>query len=128
VAVGIQDTEPGFIRPCRGARPATRAQRAVYAVLTPFYPVLKRLFPTAVTTTDAIAYAMLELLHAPETVPRSMDNTAINQVSRHGAARVTSAWTPFAVRATAADLSAGRSGDSARTDGPDRVRRVGAGR
>jgi hypothetical protein len=72
---------PGFIRPCRGARPATRAQRAVYAVLTPFYPLLKRLFPQQVTTTDAIGQAMLQILHAPQTVPHALDNTGINEVA-----------------------------------------------
>jgi uncharacterized protein YbjT (DUF2867 family) len=72
---------PGFIRPCRGARPATRAQRAVYAVLTPFYPLLKRLFPHQVTTTDAIGQAMLQILHAPQTVPHALDNTGINEVA-----------------------------------------------
>ncbi|MFC4065124.1 NAD(P)H-binding protein [Actinoplanes subglobosus] len=72
---------PGFIRPCRGARPATRAQRVAYAVLTPFHPLIKRLFPKQVTTTDAIAYATLEMLHAPQTVPRRLDNTLINEVA-----------------------------------------------
>jgi uncharacterized protein YbjT (DUF2867 family) len=76
---------PGFIRPSRGARPATRAQRAVYAVLTPFHPLLDRLFPAVMTTTDHIGYAMLALLHAPQTVPRRLDNTAINEVSRRRA-------------------------------------------
>lgn len=85
---------PGFIRPCRGARPSTRAQRAVYAVLTPCYPLLKRLFPAGVTTTDAIAYTMLELIHAPETVPRRLGNTLINEISHRGAARVTSGRRP----------------------------------
>ncbi|BEL05241.1 epimerase [Actinoplanes sichuanensis] len=80
---------PGFIRPCRGARPATRAQRVVYAVLTPFHPLLKLLFPTGVTTTDAIAHTMLELIHAPESLPRRLDNTLINQIAERGAARVT---------------------------------------
>jgi uncharacterized protein YbjT (DUF2867 family) len=79
---------PGFIRPCRGARPATRGQRAIYAVLTPLYPFLTRLFPAGVTTTDAIAYATIEVLHAPETVARKLDNTQINQIAVRGAGRI----------------------------------------
>jgi uncharacterized protein YbjT (DUF2867 family) len=72
---------PGFIRPCRGARPATRGQRIAYTVLTPFYPLIKRLYPPQVTTTDASAYAIIEVLHAAETVPRTLDNVAINEVA-----------------------------------------------
>jgi uncharacterized protein YbjT (DUF2867 family) len=82
---------PGFIRPCRGARPATRRQRVAYAVLTPFYPLIRRLYPGQVTTTDAIAYAILEVLHAPETVPRKLDNPAINEHATRGIKRVTPA-------------------------------------
>ncbi|GIE29604.1 epimerase [Actinoplanes italicus] len=78
---------PGLIRPCRGARPATRAQRIVYAVLTPFHPLLKRLFPRQVTTTDAIGQAVLRILHAPQTVPRALDNTLINQLGESDSAR-----------------------------------------
>jgi uncharacterized protein YbjT (DUF2867 family) len=79
---------PGFIRPCRGARPATRGQRAAYALLMPFYPLIKRLYPGQVTTTDAIAYAILEVRHAPETVPRRLGNPAIGQVAVRGFERV----------------------------------------
>ncbi|GLZ00999.1 NAD(P)H-binding protein [Actinoplanes sp. NBRC 103695] len=79
---------PGFIRPLRGARPATRSQRAAYAVLTPFYPLIERRYPDQVTTTDAIAYAILEVLHAPDTVSRKLDNPAINKVAILGIERV----------------------------------------
>lgn len=72
---------PGLIRPSRGARPATRAQRVTYQILTPFFPLLSRLFPTAVTSTDAIARTMLKILHAPDTVPRRLDSTLINEVA-----------------------------------------------
>jgi uncharacterized protein YbjT (DUF2867 family) len=82
---------PGFIRPCRGARPANRGQRVAYAVLTPFYPLIRRLYPGQVTTTDAIAYAILEVLHAPDTVPRELDNPAINEVAVRGIERATPA-------------------------------------
>ncbi|WP_436536367.1 NAD-dependent epimerase/dehydratase family protein [Actinoplanes sp. HUAS TT8] len=72
---------PGFIQPRRGARPATRLQRITYAILTPFFPLINRLFPAQVTTTDAIARAMLEVLHAPATVARQLDNPLINQTA-----------------------------------------------
>jgi uncharacterized protein YbjT (DUF2867 family) len=72
---------PGFIRPSRGARPATRAQRVVYTILTPFYPLIKRLYPAQFTTTDAIGRAVLAVLQAPGSVPSSLDNPLINELA-----------------------------------------------
>ena len=85
---------PGLIRPSRGARPSTRAQRAVYAILKPFLPLLARRWPAAVTSTDEMAFATLEILHAPETVPRRLGNTTINAIAVPGARRATAATAP----------------------------------
>jgi uncharacterized protein YbjT (DUF2867 family) len=50
---------PGFVRPMHGARSRTALYRAVYAVVTPLYPVLRTLLPGSVTTTEHLARAML---------------------------------------------------------------------
>lgn len=53
---------PGFIRPLHGAVSKTRWYRALYALIGPLYPALKRLFPGQVTTTEELGVAMLQLL------------------------------------------------------------------
>ncbi|MGW0216026.1 epimerase [Micromonospora chokoriensis] len=52
---------PGFIQPTYGALSRTRAYRIGYAVTRPLFPVLRRLFPNHVTTTDGIGRAMLRV-------------------------------------------------------------------
>ncbi|WP_092802980.1 hypothetical protein [Klenkia marina] len=50
---------PALIQPLHGARPATRFYGAVYAALRPAFPLLSRLFPRGVTSTEAVGRAML---------------------------------------------------------------------
>lgn len=50
---------PGYIQPMRGIRSKTTAYNAVYLVSKPLYPVLKRLFPNSLTTTEAMGKAMI---------------------------------------------------------------------
>jgi uncharacterized protein YbjT (DUF2867 family) len=50
---------PGFIRPRSGARSKTPAYRALYAVFGPLYPLLRRLAPTHVTTSENLGLAMI---------------------------------------------------------------------
>ena len=52
---------PGFILPMYGVRSNTGWYRAMYAVLAPAYPVLRRLFPGAVTSTDELGRAMVHI-------------------------------------------------------------------
>ncbi|MET8279228.1 epimerase [Micromonospora sp. NPDC005174] len=52
---------PGFIQPTYGAVSRTRAYRIGYAVTRPLVPVLRRLLPNQVTTTDGIGRAMLRV-------------------------------------------------------------------
>ncbi len=52
---------PGFIQPLRGVRSKTRVYQAIYAVLGPFYPLLKRLLPKHVTTTVNVGRAMIRV-------------------------------------------------------------------
>ncbi len=53
---------PGFVRPLHGIVSKTGWSRALYTAVGPVYPLLKRLFPGQVTTTDELARAMLLLL------------------------------------------------------------------
>lgn len=52
---------PGFIQPTYGAVSKTRWYRLGYAVTRPLFPVLSRLLPNQVTTTDGIGRAMLRV-------------------------------------------------------------------
>jgi uncharacterized protein YbjT (DUF2867 family) len=52
---------PGYIQPLRGIRSKTRWYQALYDVLGPLYPILRRLFPTYVTTTVNIGRAMIHV-------------------------------------------------------------------
>jgi uncharacterized protein YbjT (DUF2867 family) len=68
---------PGYIQPLHGIRTKTAWYGAIYAVIKPFYPVLKLLFPRFVTTTECIGRAMLTVTRqgAPK---RWLENADIN--------------------------------------------------
>jgi uncharacterized protein YbjT (DUF2867 family) len=55
---------PGFIQPTYGATSKTGLYRRFYAVTGPLYPLLERIAPNYVTTTDRLGRAML---HAART-------------------------------------------------------------
>lgn len=52
---------PGFIEPMRGVRTKTRGYRLLYTVLTPLFPVIRRLFPRLTTTSVKVGRAMIRL-------------------------------------------------------------------
>jgi uncharacterized protein YbjT (DUF2867 family) len=52
---------PGYIQPVHGERSRTRLYNALYVVAKPLYPVLRRLAPGAVTTTEAMGKAMIKI-------------------------------------------------------------------
>ena len=52
---------PGYIQPLHGIRTKTAWYAAFYAVLAPIYPLLRRLIPKYVTTTEEVGKAMLEV-------------------------------------------------------------------
>ena len=52
---------PGAIMPLHGVRSKTALYRAAYFALTPLYPLLKRLAPNAVTTSEQVGRAMLQV-------------------------------------------------------------------
>ena len=50
---------PGIIQPVHGVRSKTRLYALVYDITRPLYPVLKRLFPNALSTSDGLGRAMI---------------------------------------------------------------------
>lgn len=50
---------PGVIQPLHGITSRTSWYRILYAVMGPLFPLLKRLFPTAIITTEELGRAML---------------------------------------------------------------------
>jgi uncharacterized protein YbjT (DUF2867 family) len=70
---------PGIIEPVYGARSKTRAYRIGYAITGPLLPILRRMFPHYVLTTQEIGLAMLDVARngAPKTVLEVRDIRAI---------------------------------------------------
>ena len=52
---------PAYIQPVHGVRTKTAWYGTAYAVMRPFYPVLKMLLPNYVTTTECVGRAMLNV-------------------------------------------------------------------
>lgn len=74
---------PAYIQPVKGARSSTPLYRAFYTVLSPLYPILKRILPGSVTTTETVGRALIEAAAngAEENVLRSR---AINALAAKG--------------------------------------------
>jgi uncharacterized protein YbjT (DUF2867 family) len=68
---------PGFIQPLKGVRSKTKWYQAVYTVLRPLYPLLRRLLPRHVTTTENVARAMIRVA-ASGYSKRVLENHDIN--------------------------------------------------
>jgi uncharacterized protein YbjT (DUF2867 family) len=70
---------PGYIQPLHGIRTKTKWYGALYAVMGPLYPILKRLLPNYVTTTECVGRAMLNVARhgAPK---RFLENQDINEL------------------------------------------------
>jgi uncharacterized protein YbjT (DUF2867 family) len=70
---------PAYIQPLHGVRTKTAWYGAVYAVMRPFYPVLKMLFPNYVTTTECVGHAMLKV--TKQGLPKPvLENRDINRM------------------------------------------------
>ncbi len=65
---------PALIRPLHGIKSRTRLYNAVYVTMAPLMPLLGRLFPAHVTTTEQIGRAMLRV--AREGFSRKILHTA----------------------------------------------------
>jgi uncharacterized protein YbjT (DUF2867 family) len=50
---------PGAIMPLHGIRSSTRWYNAAYAIIRPIYPLLSRVAPTMITTTEKLGKAMI---------------------------------------------------------------------
>ncbi|WP_206791167.1 epimerase [Amycolatopsis sp. MtRt-6] len=72
---------PGYIQPLHGITSKTPLYRVLYRVAMPLYPVLKRLFPRAVTTTEDIGLAMLAVASAGYERP-ILENADITALAR----------------------------------------------
>lgn len=69
---------PGLIIPEKGIRSRTKLYQAVYILLRPFFPLLKRM--PSVTSTSRIGIAMINLAKNPQP-PYYLENREINAVS-----------------------------------------------
>jgi uncharacterized protein YbjT (DUF2867 family) len=72
---------PGFIQPMHGERSSTRLYRVLITAFRPLFPLVRRLFPKQVTTTEIIGSAMLHVARsgAPK---RVLESTDINELQR----------------------------------------------
>jgi uncharacterized protein YbjT (DUF2867 family) len=70
---------PGYIQPMHGVTPKTRWVKLVYGVVGPLYPVLRRLVPQYVTTTECMGRAMINVAKrgAPQRVLESRTSTKL---------------------------------------------------
>ena len=66
---------PGAIQPVHGARSKTPAYRVIYSLAKPVLPLLRRLFPRQILTTEELGRAMLLVAKSspPKTILESAD-------------------------------------------------------
>lgn len=74
---------PGYIQPLHGIRAKTGWYNALYAIMAPLYPLWKALFPNAVTTTEQLGRAMIQVAKQgnPKRVLESRDINSISTSS-----------------------------------------------
>jgi hypothetical protein len=82
---------PGLIVPLHGVQSKTKSYRTFYSVLKPLLPVLRRLFPRQVLTTEEIGQAMLIAARsgAPRHVLETRDIRALLRSSNSKSVLVT---------------------------------------
>lgn len=70
---------PGVVQPMHGERSRTAAYRVLYAITKPLVPVIRRLLPNQVLTTEQFGRAMLFVVRhgAPKRVLESADINAL---------------------------------------------------
>jgi uncharacterized protein YbjT (DUF2867 family) len=71
---------PGYIQPMHGVRTKTKWYGMLYAIMAPLYPLLKRLFPDYVTTTEQLGRAMISVAKTSAT-KRVLESNDINATS-----------------------------------------------
>lgn len=75
---------PGFILASHGEQSRTPAYRWLYTLLPRLYPLLRRVAPRYVTTTENIGLAMLTVAGRAGAGPHILRSPDINQVARQG--------------------------------------------
>jgi uncharacterized protein YbjT (DUF2867 family) len=72
---------PGMIQPLHGIKPKTAWYRVIYDVLRPLMPLLRRIFPNQVVTTEEIGRAMLAVARRgyPKPILETKDIRAVLQ-------------------------------------------------
>jgi uncharacterized protein YbjT (DUF2867 family) len=75
---------PGAIQPLHGVRSKTAAYRVLYSLTAPLLPLLRRMFPGLILTTDQIGRAMLAVVRngSPRKVLESRDIGALAPVEQ----------------------------------------------
>jgi uncharacterized protein YbjT (DUF2867 family) len=75
---------PGAIQPLHGVRSKTAAYRVLYSLTAPLLPLLRRMFPGLILTTDQLGRAMLVVARqgASKKVLESRDISALAPVGR----------------------------------------------
>jgi uncharacterized protein YbjT (DUF2867 family) len=70
---------PGLIQPLHGVRSKTRAYRTFYAITRPLYPLLRRVAPRLVTSSETLGKAMVAVAAngAPKRILETADINAI---------------------------------------------------
>jgi uncharacterized protein YbjT (DUF2867 family) len=71
---------PGYIQPMHGVRTKTKWYGTAYAIMAPLYPLLRRLFPRYVTTTEQLGRAMISVAKTSAT-KRVLESNDINAIS-----------------------------------------------
>ncbi|MEI5098252.1 NAD-dependent epimerase/dehydratase family protein [Streptomyces sp. PmtG] len=78
---------PGYIQPLHGITSKTRLYRALYVVTSPLYPLLRRLAPHQVTSTEQLGRAMIAVAATgapePHLGPREINDLAGTPSSSH---------------------------------------------
>ena len=71
---------PGFIQPLKGVRSRTSLYQALYTMLGPAIPLLRRVFPAHMTTTENVGRAMIQVA-AVGSAKRILENPDIDALA-----------------------------------------------
>lgn len=72
---------PGIVQPVRGIPSKTRLYRTLYTVTAPLFPVLRRIAPNLITTTEALGRAMIAVAEpGADTSTRILRSQDINRL------------------------------------------------
>ena len=79
----VASVRPGFIKPGPGIRSGVRVYRIAITLLTPFFPLLLKIFPQYVTTSERLGRAMVRVVEgrAGEGILESRDINRVGGMS-----------------------------------------------